>query len=303
MIRRLLPFWDCRNSRLRWLAIALAIYVAITSPHAHSQVAQMEHISISASGKGSPVVLIPGLSSPGETWAGVAQGLAAKHRVYVVQINGFGGDAPRANLQPGILAGAVTELDTYLTREHAQGAAVVGHSMGGLIALMLAKAHPADVSRLMIVDALPWIGTLFGAQQVAQVEAQGRAMRDQMAASYGKANPANDQAVAARNALKADSRAKIAGWSAKADARVSGQALYEDLTTDLRGDLATIAQPVTLVMPYGGATSQAQAEAVYRAAYASAPHFTLVAIGDSGHFAMLDQPAAFDTAVTAFLAR
>jgi pimeloyl-ACP methyl ester carboxylesterase len=302
MIRRLLPFCHCRNGRLGWLAIAIAVYVAITAPYAHGQTAQMAHISVTARGKGAPVVLIPGLSSPGETWAGVAAGLAATHRVLVVQINGCGGDAPRANLQPGILAGAVSDLDAYLAKEHAQGAAVVGHSMGGLIALMLAKAHPADVSRLMIVDALPWIGTLFGAEQVAQVEGQGRALRDQMAALYGKPNPANDQAVAARNALKPDSQAKIAGWSAKADARVSGQALYEDLTTDLRGDLAGIAPPITLVVPFGGAVGQAQAEAIYRAAYASAPHFTLVAVPDSGHFAMLDQPAAFDAVLEQFLA-
>jgi len=303
VIRRLLPFHAYCDSRLRWLALALAIYVAITSPHAHGQTVQMDHISITASGKGTPVVLIPGLSSPGETWAGVAGGLAAKHRVFVVQINGFGGDAPGANLEPGILAGTVRELDAYLDKEHAQRAAVVGHSLGGLVALMLAKAHPGDVSRLMIVDALPWVGTLFGAQQVAQVEAQGKMLRDQMAAQYGKPNPANDQAVAASNALKPESRAKIAGWSAMADKRVSGQALYEDLTTDLRSDVAGIAQPITLVVPYGGANSQGQTEALYRAAYASAPHLTLVAIGDSGHFAMLDQPAAFDRAVTEFLVR
>ena len=47
---------------------------------------------------------------------------------------------------------------------------------------------------------------------------------------------------------------------------------------------------------------QAQAEGVYRAAYAPAPRFKLVAIGDSGHFAMLDQPAAFEAALRAFQA-
>lgn len=303
MIRRFLPFFDCRNSPLRWLALALVVYAAITAPYARAQTAQMDHISITASGKGTPVVLIPGLSSPGETWAGVTAGLVAKHRVFVVQINGFGGDAPRANLEPGILAGTVAELDAYLARQHAQGAAVVGHSMGGLIALMLAKDHPADVSRLMIVDALPWIGTLFGAQQIAQVETQGKALRDQMAALYGRPNPANDQAVGASNALKPDSRAKIAGWSAKVDMRVAGQALYEDLTTDLRADIANLAQPITLLVPFGPADGQARAEAIYRTAYASAPHFTLVAVGDSGHFAMLDQPAAFDAVLAGFLAR
>lgn len=290
-------------ARLWVIALAIAIAVGV-SHHAKSQtVARFERISVTASGKGAPVVLIPGLSSPGETWADVAAQLAATHRVYVVQVNGFGGDDPRGNLQPGILPGAVAELDAFLAKEKAQGAAVVGHSMGGLIALMLAKTHPQQVSKLMIVDALPWIGTLFGAQQVAQVEPQAQMMRGQMAALYGKSNPANDQAVAANNALKPESRAKIASWSAKADARVSAQAMYEDLTTDLRGDIGGITQPVTLVVPYGGANPQERAEAVYRAAYAPAKSLTLVAIGDSGHFAMLDQPAAFGTALTAFLGR
>jgi pimeloyl-ACP methyl ester carboxylesterase len=295
----------CRNTPLRWWVLALAIYFAVTvSPRAHAQTSltQFDHISIAVTGRGAPVVLIPGLSSPRETWDGTVAALAANHRVYVVQINGFGGDDPRANLQPGILTGAVAELDGFLAREKRKGVAVVGHSMGGVIALMLAKTHPADVSKLMIVDALPWVGALFGAQQVAQVEAPGKALRDQMMALYGRPNPANDQAVAANNALKPESRARIAAWSARADPRVSGQALYEDLTTDLRGDIIGIAQPITLVVPFGGANPQAQAEAVYRAAYATAPRFTLVAIGDSGHFVMLDQPAAFEAALTRFLA-
>src|SRR3954471_5685660 len=73
----------------------------------------MDHISIEVTGSGSPVFLIPGLASPRATWDGVVPELAKTHRVYLVQVNGFGGDAPGANLKPGILDGVVADLDGY----------------------------------------------------------------------------------------------------------------------------------------------------------------------------------------------
>jgi pimeloyl-ACP methyl ester carboxylesterase len=267
--------------------------------------AQFDHISITTTGEGAPVILIPGLSSPRAVWDGVAPDLAKTHRVILVQVNGFGGDAPGANLEPGVLDGIVADLDGYITRNKLQGAAVVGHSMGGLVALMLAKAHPHDVGKLMIVDSLPYIGDIFvpGAT-VAQVEPQAKAMRDAQIASYGK--PANDAvATATANglALKPDSRAKVAAWVKTADPRVSGEAMYEDMTTDLRGDMAAIGTPITLVYPWSDQLPKDRADAFYRAEYAKAPTVSFVPIGDSAHFVMLDQPAAFRAALDAFLAK
>ena len=130
---------------------------------------------------------------------------------------------------------------------------VVGHSMGGLVALMLAKAHPGDTAAVMTVDALPYVGDIFApGATVAQLEPQAKAMRDQMVAGFDKPNPAK-AAIARGMALTPAAQEKVAGWMAKADSRVSGEALYEDLTTDLRPDMASIATPITLVMPYSAA--------------------------------------------------
>src|SRR3954468_15738720 len=82
---------------------------AATAPTSAATV--MDHISIEVTGSGSPVFLIPGLSSPRATWDGVVPELAKTHRVYLVQVNGFAGEAPGANLQPGILDGVVADLD------------------------------------------------------------------------------------------------------------------------------------------------------------------------------------------------
>jgi pimeloyl-ACP methyl ester carboxylesterase len=218
-------------------------------------------------------------------------------------VNGFAGDDAGANLSPGILDGVVADLDGYLAREKLAKVALVGHSMGGLLAMKIALAHPGDVGRVMIVDSLPFYGRLFGPQMtVAAITPRAQAMRDMMRAQYGKpADPATGAALAASMAIKPASRAAVQAWVAKADTRVAAQAMYEDLTTDVSADLPRIAAPVTLIVPYNATVPQASVDALYRDAYKGTPKLTVVEIGDAAHFVMLDQPEAFAQAVDAFL--
>jgi pimeloyl-ACP methyl ester carboxylesterase len=294
---------------MRICAIILAALAASTldwSGSAHAATAPAEqrlaHISIVSEGAGTPIVLIPGLSTPRAVWNAVSGELARNHRVILVQVNGFGDDDPGGNLKPGVLAGVVSDLHSYLAAQKVGPAKVVGHSLGGLVALQLAKAHPEDASALMIVDSLPYVGDIFvpGAT-VAQIEPEAKIMRDQIVASYGKSDAAVAQRTASTMALTSPAQAKIAVWIGKADARVSGEAMYEDLTTDLRPDMASIDTPITLVFPYSAAMPKERAEPFYHGEYAKAPHVTFVPVADSGHFVMLDQPQAFSAAIDAFV--
>ena len=289
---------------LRLLAALVAPMMIIKPVPAHCAPAaattaaetRMDHISITQMGKGSPVILIPGLSSPRAVWDGVAPELAKSHRVILVQVNGFAGDDAGANLKPGILDGIVTDLHAYIVKNKLQGAAVVGHSMGGLLSLMLAKAHPGDAGKLMIVDSLPWYGMLFApTATVPMIEPRVKAMRDQMAAAYGKpADAAGAEGIANALALKPDSRTKVKTWVMAADPRVSAEAMYEDATTDLRPDMDGFKTPITLIYPAPGDT-------LYHAAYGKAAQVTYVPVADAAHFVMLDQPEAFQKAIAAFI--
>ena len=306
-----------RHLRLRIAAICLAPLV-ILQPQpepAHAAVpaasaeTRMDHISIVTMGKGSPVVLVPGLASPRAVWDGVAADIAKTHRVYLVQVNGFGGDAPGANLQPGLLDGIVDDLSTALARDHAAPIRFVGHSMGGLIGLKFAKAHPRQVDRLMIVDALPDFAVLLaqGGPMPTQAQIEGAAamMRTATAARYGKPMSAQDVAAGVDSlALTEAARTRMRGWAATADARVAGQAIYEDMTTDLRPALATIATPMTVVVPWTASSfGKDRTLAFYTTQYVGSPNVTLVPIAEAGHFVMLDQPVAFRAALEAFLKR
>ena len=277
---------------------------------ANSEV-RMDHISIitlgSAKAKGAPIVLVPGLASPRAVWDGVAADLARNHRVYLVQVNGFGGDQPGANLKPGLLDGIVSDLSAALARDHAAPVRFVGHSMGGLIGMMFAKARPAQVERLMIVDALPYFAVLLargGAMpSEAQIENAAAMMRTATAARFGK--PMTTETIAAgvdSLALTEQARVQMRNWAAAADARVAGQAIYEDMTTDLRPALPSIATPITVVVPWTATSfGMDRTMAYYATQYRGAPKVTFVPIAEAGHFVMLDQPAAFAAALDEFV--
>jgi pimeloyl-ACP methyl ester carboxylesterase len=299
---------------MRIFALILAACAASTlnwSGPSHSAPANAEqrlpHISVIKQGSGPPVLFIPGLASPRASWDSVTQGLAADNTVYLVQVNGFGGDAPGANLKPGILDGIVSDLSAYLTSHKVGPAAVVGHSMGGLASLMLARSHPAQVERLMIVDALPYFPVLLAQggpmPSTAQIESVATMMRDKVAARYGKpSDPETVKGDVEKLAVNPASRVKMTQWAAQADPRVTAQLLYEDMTTDLRLDLPSLKLPITVVVPWTQTPfGQERTLAFYRKQYDGTRNLRFAPIAESGHFVMLDQPAEFRTVLDAFL--
>ena len=270
---------------------------AATSPAAAEQ--RLDHISVIKIGRGSPVVLIPGLGSPRAAWDGVAPMLAKSHTVYLVQVNGFGGDEPGANLKPGVLDGIVADLDAYLQREKAGKVRLVGHSMGGLASLMFARTHPERVERVMVVDALPYFPVLLAQggpmPPPEQVDTLAKMMRDRVTARFGKpADPATIKADVNGLAVRPESRVLMAKWAAAADPRVTGELLYEDMSTDMRPALASLAMPVTVVVPWTATPfGKDRTLAFYAQQYAGTPKLELVDIPEAGHFVMLDQPEKF----------
>ena len=290
----------CAASTLSWTG------PAHSAPTSSAAVAgeRLPHISVQSIGSGSPVVLIPGLSTPRGVWNGIAPELARTHRVILVQVNGFGGDDAGANLQPGILSGIVADLHGYIASHHLGRVRMIGHSMGGLATLIFAKAHPGEVDQAMIVDSLPFFAVLMDPSATpASVKPAAEMMRAKVASGYGKpVDPATVEANVKSLALKPESIAQMKVWGAAADQRVTAQALYEDLTTDIRPELGGITTPVTLIVPWSDTGfGEERTLAFYKRQYATLPHLNLVGIGDAGHFVMLDQPQKFAAAVGAFV--
>jgi len=266
-----------------------------------------DRITVTVSGEGPDVILIPGLASSGHVWDPTVAHIAPHHRVHVVQVAGFSGTPAGSNASGPVFEPVVSAIHDYVVANHLQGAAVIGHSLGGTMAMRLAIAHPADAGKLLIVDALPYMGMMFGPQMtVAMVQPQAMMLRDQTVNGTQEAYAAAEPAQMAR-LIKSDNAAAAAAVAAAqaSDHRVVGQALYDDLITDLRPDIARITIPVTMLYPWdeGSGAPQQVFDTLYTTAFAPLPRGKLERIDGSRHFIMIDQPEIFLQKVDAFLSQ
>ncbi len=281
---------------------ALALAITLPRADAYAQSFAPSRFSVEVSGNGPDVIFIPGLGSSRAVWQTQAEALAATHRVHLVQVAGFAGD-PVSAPAGAVITPLVEDLARYIEANTSSLPAIVGHSMGGLTGLMLARAHPERVGRLMIVDSLPFFSAMFGPQATAQnVEPQARMMRDQIARLDDAAFRAQQNAGIGRLMKTETRRADVVDWSLASDRATFAQAMYEVMTTDMRGEVASVRAPITVVYAYDAAMGpEAVIDGLYRGGFASAPNVRFVRIDGAHHFIMFDQPAAFQAAVADFL--
>jgi pimeloyl-ACP methyl ester carboxylesterase len=103
-------------------------------------------------GSGPPVAILHGLFGSGRNWRSVAQHLAARHRVLTFDLRNHGASPWAEGMSYGEM---VEDLRATLRARGIQRAALLGHSMGGKVAMLVALLHPGEVDRLVIVDIAP----------------------------------------------------------------------------------------------------------------------------------------------------
>jgi pimeloyl-ACP methyl ester carboxylesterase len=283
------------------LAAILTLFVA--APHAEASPAP--RFTAVVEGKGPDVILIPGLASSAAVWDRTAERLKATHRVHRIQVAGFAGFPVAGNGEGLVVAPLAEAIAGYMTKKKLARPAIIGHSLGGEAALMLAARHPGRIGRVMVVDALPFYSLLFNPAATADgIRPQADAMRDAVLGQTDAEAAAGAAATLARMIKTETARPAAIGWSRASDRGVVARAVHELLTTDLRGELGGIEAPLTVVYAYDEAygVPAAMIDGLFRTAYSNAPGATLQRIDDSFHFVMLDQPDAFATAVDRFLA-
>lgn len=103
-------------------------------------------------GEGPPLAILHGLFGSGRNWAAIARRLAAHHRVIALDLRNHGA-SPWADTMD--YAEMAEDVRAILHASGHRRFALLGHSMGGKAAMVLALAHGAEIERLVVVDIAP----------------------------------------------------------------------------------------------------------------------------------------------------
>lgn len=253
------------------------------------------------------IILIPGLSSSPHVWDRLTEQLQGRYRIHRIHVQGFAGAPAEDNATGPVAAPVAADIARYIAEQGLQKPAVIGHSMGGTIGMMVAARHPDSVGKLMVVDMIPFMGAMFaqpGTEPTAESVAPVADMIHQgMAASPREQYQQQADAQIAGMINTESLRAGPLEDSRNSDQQVSAAAFRELIVTDLRSELPAITAPTTvLYVKFNDPRMTAEiTDGIYRASFASLPGATLKRIDDSAHFIMLDQPAVFADAVKTFL--
>lgn len=274
------------------------------APEAPAVAFASDRIDVSVRGEGPDVILIPGLTSSASVWDATADALDDDYRVHVVQVKGFAGVDAEANADGQVSAPVAEEIARYIAANNLNPPAVIGHSMGGTIGMILASRHPDAVGRLMVVDMFPFMGAMFGGQTSEAVRPTADMMRTQMlAAPPGAATPMVESMIA--NMTQTESmRPELLRQARESNRNTVANAFHELIVTDLRGDLANIRAPLTVlyVIPPEAPITPEQYDAYFHASFAGASQARVIKIENSRHFIMYDAPERFMSEVRTFLA-
>ena len=157
---------------VRWLAAlaaAAGICVAFANDARDAGALSVERFGT----RGSPVVLVPGLASGAWVWKDTIDALKETHRVYAVTLAGFDGRAAVAGDPMRVALDALRDL---VAKENLEKPVIVGHSLGGMLALQLAAAYPDLLGGVVTVKAFHPCFSTNGLQHLRRVVREPRAL-------------------------------------------------------------------------------------------------------------------------------
>lgn len=268
---------------VRQFALAVSLLVSIFA------VAAPTSFTVNVSGKGKPIIFIAGLASSGEVWKETAAQFSNRYECHVVTLAGFAGVAP---ITTPLLATAQKELVDYIDAKKLDRPIIVGHSLGGFLALRMGADAATKVGRLVVVDSLPALGAVQMPDITPeQLKSMAARMREGMKNQDAAARAEGQRRTIASMVTKGEDIERVIGWGRKSDEATVANAMHDMIATDLRQEIERIKSP-TLVLAtwiaYKEYATRAAVENTFKTQYQKLNGVTIEMADTARHFIMYD---------------
>jgi pimeloyl-ACP methyl ester carboxylesterase len=255
-------------------------------------------IKVDKAGKGTPVLFLPGFMTPGSMWTETVKNLNGKYEAHLVSYAGFNGNAPIA--MPWY-ATIKKELVDYVKVNKLKNLKLIGHSMGGNLAVDLAAELGDVVDKIIIVDALACMREVMMPGVPAEALQYESPYNKQMLEMNAEAFEKSATMMAQGMTTVTEKQELIKSWILEADRKTYVYGYTDLLKLDLRPTLAQIKIPVLIL----GAPFPTKEMVVpnYEKQYANLTNKTLEIAPAGRHYIMFDQPEWLNNQINNFLTK
>jgi pimeloyl-ACP methyl ester carboxylesterase len=250
--------------------------------------AQNKAFEVRVVGKGEPLLFFPGFTCTDKVWEEQVAELSKDYKCHLFTFAGFGDVAP---IEFPWYSKIEEELLNYIEENRLEKATVIGHSLGGTLALSLASKQPI-FDKLVIVDALTATGALMFPDYNPDDMVYDSPYNNQLLNMDEKDFSKMAAGMASGMTTNKDKQGQIIEWMEKADRKTYVYGYTDYLKVDLREEVAQIKIPVTILaatQPYG----EQMAKQTYQEQYKNLSNYDLKFAEGSAHFIMYDQPEWF----------
>lgn len=258
--------------------------------------AQNQSIKIVKEGKGKTMLLLPGFTCPGEIWNETISQLGKGYEFIKVSYPGFNGIEPIEIPWYGTIK---SELKQFIIVNKLSNITIIGHSMGGMLAMDLAAELPEKVDKLILVEAIPCIRQVMmpnvSAEHITFDNPYNNNMI-QMSDSLFR-NTAESMAQGMTN--NKDKTDLLAQWIIESDRKTYVYGYTELLKLDLRDKLANI-KAKTLILSADFMGKDVVLKNL-ESQYEKLDNKEIKIAKSSKHFIMFDQPDWFNNELSKFL--
>ncbi|RXM46090.1 alpha/beta fold hydrolase [Flavobacterium sp. YO64] len=189
-------------------------------------------------GKGKQsIIFIPGFASSGEVWNETKTAFEKEYTCYTFTMAGFAGVKPQQNPS---FENWKTEIANYIKDNKIEKPILIGHSMGGGLALAIAADYPELIRKIVVVDALPCLAALMDPSFKSKENNDCSAMVSQMTGMTDAQFLEMQKKTMPRLLADASKMDTVVDWSLKSDRKTFAQMYCDFSNTDLRNKIAAI---------------------------------------------------------------
>lgn len=221
------------------LSFFIALYINIFGQ------AKPNYFEVIKSGQGSKaIIFIPGFASSGEVWDETKTKFEKDHTCYVLTMAGFAGVEPQLNSS---FKNWEVSIANYIIENKIGKPIIIGHSMGGGLALALASDYPELIKKIIVVDALPCLPALMNPTFKTVENQDCSAMLNQISSATNEQFYQMQKMSIQRLVADTSKRELVVGWGMKSDRKTFSEMYCNFSNTDLREKIKNIKCP-TLVL-------------------------------------------------------